>query len=179
MTVFPNLDAKLMGETSPGELVRFPFGLKMLLGLVVGCDFLQLPSGMVIVLLEDIPDRPGTSLCFTAVTEYMMAETCLSYGARHKIIVHPTTSVASMNAEEFVTNGALLVGGGKCAVRSRSVRDEFSDFALLVDTDSWTAVQNTHPQPQRVAVLGWELSLAPDVSLDPPLPPIFVFSAGS
>ena len=65
-------------------------------------------------------------------------------------------------------------------MRSRSVKDDSSDYALTIDIDQWTAVRSSHPhpQPRRVAVLAWELRLLANVPLDPPLPPVFTFAAG-
>ena len=38
MAITPTLDAKLLGEMVPGELVRFPARRAMILGIVAGCD---------------------------------------------------------------------------------------------------------------------------------------------
>jgi len=180
MAMAPELDARLLGEMAPGELVRFRFRGKMMLGMVAGCDFLQIPSGMVIMVLEDLPDRPGTAGGFLPMVEFLMAEPALSYGTKHIVIVHPAAPVASESDARFNTNGALLIGGGARTVRSRSVKDDISDFALNIDIDHWTAVRNSHPhvRPRRVAVLAWELRLLADVPLDPPLAPVFTFAAG-
>ena len=59
MAITPTLDAKLLGEMVPGELIRFPTGRAMVLGLVAGCDFMEIPSGLVIILLGDLPGQPG------------------------------------------------------------------------------------------------------------------------
>ena len=180
MAMAPDLDARLLGEMAPGELVRFRFRGKMILGMVAGCDFLQIPSGMVIMVLEDLPDRPGTAGGFLPMVKFLMAEPALSYGRKHIVIVHPAAPVASKSDARFNTNGALLIGGGARTVRSRSVKDDISDFVLNIDIDHWTVVRNSHPhvRPRRVAVLAWELRLLADVPLVPPLAPVFTFAAG-
>ena len=180
MAMAPELDARLLGEMAPGELIRFRFRAKMILGMVAGCDFLQIPSGMVIMVLEDLPDRPGTVGGFLPMVEFLMTETALSYGAKHIVIVHPAAPVASESDDRFNTNGALLVGGTVRTVRSRSVKDDSSEYALNIDIEHWRAVRSSHPhaQPRRVAVLAWELRLLTNIPLDPPLPPVFTFAAG-
>jgi len=180
MAMEPDLNAKLLAEMGPGDLIRFRFRGRMVLGMVAGCDFLQIPSGMVIIVLEDLPDRPGTAGGFVPMVEFLMAETALSYGTKHIVIVHPAAPVASEADDRFNTNGALLIGGGVRTMRSRSVNDGSSDYALTIDIDQWTAVRSSHPhpQPRRVAVLAWELRLLANVPLDPPLPPVFTFAAG-
>lgn len=176
--IVPRINAKPVGEMVPGELIRFRFRGRMPLGIVAGCDFLQIPSGRVIVLLEDVPDRPGTTTGFTPVADAMMSETALSYGTSHTIVVHPSAPAASIDDERFATNGALLVGKGSRAIRSRSTHDYFSEVTLTVDVDNWAAIQNAYTRQRPVAVLGWELRLLPEVPLDPPLPPVFIFRAG-
>src|ERR1700722_10382765 len=104
MTVFSTLDAKSVAETSAGELIRFPLCGKMILGIVVGCDSLKLPFGKVIVLLENMPERPGTLLHFMHVSDYLMTALCLSFGAGHGLVVHPSARSASMNDEEYGMN---------------------------------------------------------------------------
>ena len=180
MAMAPELDARLLGEMAPGELIRFRFRAKMILGMVAGCDFLQIPSGMVIMVLEDLPERPGTAGGFLPMVEFLMTETALSYGTKHIVIVHPAAPVASESDDRFNTNGALLVGGTVRTVRSRSVKDDSSEYALNIDIDHWTAVRSSHPhpQPRRVAVLAWELRLLANGPLDPPLAPVFTFAAG-
>ena len=89
MTMEPDLNAKLLAEMGPGELIRFRFRGRMVLGMVAGCDFLQIPSGMVIIVLEDLPDRPGTAGGFVPMVEFLMTETALSYGTKHIVINTP------------------------------------------------------------------------------------------
>ena len=179
MAMEPDLNAKLLADMGPGDLIRFRFRGRMVLGMVAGCDFLQIPSGMVIIVLEDLPDRPGTAGGFVPMVEFLMTETALSYGTKHIVIVHPAAQVAPEDDDRFNTNGALLIGGGVRAMRSRSVKDDSSDYALTIDIDQWTAVRSSHPhpQPRRVAVLAWELRLMVNVPLYPPLSPVFTFAA--
>jgi hypothetical protein len=181
MTIVPDLHAKLLGETIPGELIRFRFWRKMVLGMVAGCDFLQIPSGMVIVALEDLPDRPGSAGGFLPMVEHLMTETALSFGTAHMVVVHPAASAASDADEQFNTNGVLLVGGDARAIRSRSAKDDYSDHTLIIDVDSWKAIRTALPHPRRwrVAVLNWELRLLTHVPIHPPLPPVFTFAARS
>ena len=178
MTIAPELEAKPVGEMVPGELMRFRFRRKMLLGIVARCDFLQIPSGMVIVLLEDSPDRPGTATGFMPVADALMPEVGLSYGTSHSIVVHPLAATLSHGDDQFGTNGALLVGKGSWAIRSHSAHDYFSEVTLTIDVANWTAVQNAYPRQRPVAVLAWELRLLTEFPLDPPLAPVFTFRAG-
>jgi hypothetical protein len=110
MTIIPDLAAKLLGEMTPGELIRFRFRGKMLLGMVAGCDFLQIPCGMVIIVLDDLPDRPGTVGGFLPLDGFLMEEIGLSYGTEHVVVVHPDAPIALNTDERFNTNGALLGG---------------------------------------------------------------------
>lgn len=178
MTIIPDLAAKLLGEMSPGELIRFRFGEKMLLGMVARCDFLEISSGMVIVVMDDLPDRPGTAGGFLPMDEFFLAETGLSYGTKHIVVVHPAAPVVWETDERFYTNGALLVGGGR-VIRSRVLNNRYRDFALTIDIDKWHAVPTSpqNPLPRRVAVLAWELRLLTDMRIDPPLRPVFTFAA--
>ena len=180
MKIVPDLHAKLLGETIPGELIRFHFRGKMVLGMVAECDFLQIPSGMVIVVLEDLPDRSGSAGKFLPMDNYLMTAPGLSFGTAHIVVVHPAAPVASDTDERFDINGALLVGPDARAIRSHSAKDEFSDYTLIIDIESWRAVRTVPPKPRpwRVAVLAWELRMLIDVPLDRPLPPVFIFAGG-
>lgn len=123
MTVVPDLHAKLLGESIPGEMVRFKFRGKMLLGIVAGCDFLRIPSDKVIVVLEDISDRPGSAGKFLPMGDSMMAEACLSFGTSHIVVVHTAAPTAPEGDERFNINGVLQVGdeGGQSgAIRLRT-----------------------------------------------------------
>ena len=73
----------------------------------------------------------------------------------------------------------MLVGEGKRVVRSRAAGDNFNEYVLYIDADSWTAVPYPHSQPRGVAVLDWQLRLMPEVLLDPAVPPVFVFGAAN
>jgi len=179
MRVVPNLEAKLLGEMVPGELIRFSFRRTMLLGIIAGCECFQLPSGLVIILLDEIPERPGTALGFVPMIESMMSQIALSYGLQSCLVVHPTAPVASDRDERFNTTGALLIGGGVKAIRSRMVRDEFNELTLLINAESWTAIPQGIAQPQRLAVLAWELRLLHDLDLNPAVPPVFTFGLKS
>ena len=97
MTVVPTLDAKPAAETTAGELIHFPVRGKMILGIVAGCDSLELPFEKVIVLLENMPERPGTQLRFMPVTDYLVTALCLSYGTAHRLVV---TSVRAIGIDE-------------------------------------------------------------------------------
>ena len=180
MTVVPDIQAKLLGKSIPGELIRFKFRGRMLLGIVAGCDFLRIPSDKVIVVLEDIPDRPGSAGKFLPMGDYMMAETCLSFGTSHIVVVHPEAPTAPDGDERFDLNGVLQVGDDGRAIRSHSAQDTFNDYTLIIDLGSWKAVQPIfpHSRPRRIAVLAWELRLITDVPLEPPLSPVFGFAAG-
>lgn len=180
MTIIPDLAAKRLGEMAPGELIRFQFGEKMLLGMVAGCDFLQIPSGLVIVVLDDLPGLSVTVGGFLPLDEFLMTEIGLSYGTEHIVIVHPAAPVASKTDERFNTSGALLVGGGRF-IRSRVLTNRYRDFSLTIDIDKWQAVPTSpqNPLPSRVAVLAWELRLLTGTPIDPPLRPVFTFAAKS
>jgi hypothetical protein len=180
MTITPTLDAKLLGEMVPGELIRFPAGRAMVLGIVAGCDHLGIASGLVIVLLGDLPDRPGVAGQFLPISEFMMSKTGLSYGREHIVVVHPSAPVAEPSDERFATDGALLVAPGARALRTSRVIDAFSDVVLTIDIETWKAVRSAppHPSPWRVAVLAWEIRLVTGVSINPPLSPVFTFRTG-
>ncbi len=113
------------------------------------------------------------------MVEHLMTETGVSFGTSHIVIVHPAAPVASNAHEQFDINGVLQVGGEVRAIRSRAVKDEFSDYTLNIDIDCWTAIRTvvSNPQHRPVAILAWELRLLTDVPLDPPLPPVFTFAA--
>jgi hypothetical protein len=181
MAIVPSLRAGPLGEMVDGELIRFRLGRRMVLGMVAGCDFVQIASGKVIVVLEDHPDRPGIVGRFLPIEEFMMSEPALSYGTAHMIAVHPGAPVAAASDEQFNTDGALLVGADTRAIRTRAMRDEFSDVVLTIDLESWKAVRTAPPNrpPWRVAVLAWEIRLLTDASINPPLPSVFTFRAGS
>ena len=140
MMIVPGLHAKPIAEMVPGELIRFPFRRTMPLGILAGCDFLRIPSGKVIVLLEDSPDRPGTATGFLPVADALLPEIALSYGASHGIVVHPWAPAASSGDELFGTNGALLVGAGNRAIRSHSAHAYFEETTLIIDIDNWMAI---------------------------------------
>lgn len=180
MAITPTLDAKLLGEMVPGELIRFPAGGAMVLGIVAGCDHMGIAPGLVIVLLEDLPDRSGVAGQFLPINEFMMSKTGLSYGREHIVIVHPSALAADPSDERFATDGALLVATGARALRTRILRDDFADIRLTIDIDTWQAVRSAPPHrpPWRVAVLAWEVRLVTDVSINPPLPPVFTFRTG-
>jgi hypothetical protein len=128
MAITPTLDAKLLGEMVPGELIRFPAGGAMMLGVVAGCDHLGIASGLVIVLLEDLPDRAAAGGRFLPINEFMMSKTGLSYGREHIVVVHPSAPAAGPSDERFATDGALLVATGARALRTRNLSDDFTDF---------------------------------------------------
>jgi len=179
MAITPNLDAKLLSEMAPGELVRFPAGATMVLGIVAGCDFMGIPSGLVIVLLEELPDQPGAVGRFLTVNEFLGSKTGLSYGREYDIVVHPSAPTANSSDKQFATDGALLVAAGARAIRTRNLRDDTTDTVLIIDTDTWKAVPSATPYRRwLVAVLAWELRLATEVSKNHPLPAVFTFRAG-
>jgi hypothetical protein len=164
----------------PGELIRFRAGGAMALGIVAGCDLIGIASGLLIVLLGDLPDRPGVTGRFLPINEFMIPKTGLSYGRDHIVVVHPSAPAAEPSDERFVTDGALLVAPGARAFRTGILTDDFTDIVLTIDIDTWKAVRRTLPDrpPWRVAVLAWEIRLVTDVSINPPLPPVFAFRTG-
>jgi hypothetical protein len=176
MTVILSLDARLLGQMAPGELIRFPVGGMMLLGIVAGCD-----PGTVVVMLEGHPEDLETTGRFMQIGEPIISETGLSYSTAHAVVVDPAAAVASRSDERFSVDGALLVGAGARAIRTRGYGQGLSNLVLTIDTESWQAVRTAapHPPPWRFAVLAWELRLLTDSTLDPPLPPVFTFRAGS
>jgi len=180
MAVIPTLSAKLLGEMVPGELIRFPARGAMVLGIVAGCDHMGIASGLVIVLLEDLPDRPGVVGRFLPIDDFMTPKTGLSYGREHSVVVHPSAPAAGSSDRRFATDGALLVAAGARALRTRILRDDITDILLTVDIDTWKAVRSAplDPSPWRVAVLAWEIRLVTDESINPPLPPVFAFRTG-
>jgi hypothetical protein len=176
MTVIPSLDARLLGQMVPGELIRFTVGGTMLLGMVAGCD-----PGTVVVMLEGHPENPETAGRFMQIGEPIVSETGLSYGTAHAVVVDPAAAVASRSDERFSVDGALLIGAGARAIRARGYGQGLSNVVLTIDTESWQAVRTPapHPPPWRFAILAWQLRLLTDPLLDPLLPPVFTFRAGS
>jgi len=179
MTITPNLVAKRLGEATPGELVRFPFRGKMVLGIVAGCDSLQIPSSKVIVVLEDLRDRPGSAAGFLPMYDSLLTETALSYGSAHIIVVHPGARVAARTDTAVETNGSLLVAGDSTTIRSYTLKEGFEHISRIIDVGSWREIPGAEVQQRwpQVAILDWELRLTPEVPLDPPMPPVFTFSA--
>ncbi len=177
MSLFPELQAKPMGQLVPGELVRCKFRRTMILGMAVGCDFLQLSSGMVFLPFEDFPDRPGSLLRFFLVAEADLSEPALSYGSAHCVVVDPAARVVSRYDERFAVNGALVVGAGARTVRSGPMLEGWQSVTLMIDVDAWNAVPRLNEVPGRLAVLDWQLRLLPDGRIEPPLPPAFIFAA--
>jgi hypothetical protein len=175
MTVIPSLDARPLGEMNPGALVRFGCGAAMLLGIVAGCDFYQISSGKVILMLGAHPEDAATKGRFMPIDGPMVTEATLSYDAGHGIVVAPDAPVSL----DTSIDGALLVGPGTRAVRTRLFGRGHSDTVPTIDTGSWQAVrvEPPHAPPWRVAVLAWELRLLTDPPLDPPLPSVFTFRA--
>lgn len=177
MTIIPELNAMPLGKMTPGELIRFRFRGRMPLGIVAKCDFLQIPSGMVVIVLEDLPDYGATAGGFLPITEHLMAQPSLSYGTTHTVAVHPSAPVASDGDDGFDMNGVLMVGGGTRTIRSRLLNGGASDFTLMIDVDKWEAVRTGTPYaPQRVAVLAWEVRLFVKTPLEPPPAPVFTFA---
>ena len=165
MTVVPSLNAQHLGDITPGGLVRVRFGSTTLLGVVAGCDFYQIPSGKVIIMLEAHPTNAFTRGCFMPIEGPMVTETVLSYGTGIGIVVDPASPVA-LGVE---TNGALLVGSDVTAICTRHVRN---GAALMIDTGAWQALRDPIlVSSWRIAVLEWELRFLIDPPLDPPLPP--------
>jgi hypothetical protein len=171
------LQAKLLGDMAPGELVRFPFRRWMPLGIVACCDVHQSPAGIVIFLLEDLPDRPGTSTRYIPVLDFLISEVGLSYGKSCDVVVHPAAPVVAAGHQGFSIDGALLVGGGVRALRSQPELESFSGATILIDADKWAAIPRSLHEPKRVAILAWELRLQRDGRIDQLAPPVFTFAA--
>jgi hypothetical protein len=181
MAITPSLDARPIGEMTPGELIRFPSGAANPLAVVAGCDFLEIPSALVVILLEDYPDRPGTAGGLLPVNEYMMETVGLSYGRQHIVVVDPLAPAVNREDQRFTLDGALLVNANVRALRTRVLLNGSKGAALYIDLDTWKAVRSEPSRFQvwQFAVLAWEIRPMTDPRLSLPVQPIFTFRAGS
>jgi hypothetical protein len=172
MPIVPNVQAKPMSDLKPGELVRFRFRGLMPLALAVGCDFLQIPSGMVLILLEGVSGdlhpglQPATRLEFLPLGSDDLGATALSYGDGHSVVVEPSARVVTAFDTAFQTNGALVVGKGLQALRTHARMQNWSHIEIMVDVNTWTAVQGTSGVSGKVAILDWQLRLPGNDRLD-------------
>jgi hypothetical protein len=179
MKTLPAMQAKPLSAAVPGELVRIPQGGKMVLGIVVACEHPEIPSGRVLLLLENIPDQPKSVLGFLLLDDYRLSETCLSFGTEHVVIVHPTSPVvptSSITRQDV--SGLLLVGEAGQVIRSRLARDPTVGPAFFISLDGWKAIPPASAPGLRwsAAVLAWELRMLSNPLGCPPLPPVFTFS---
>ena len=171
------IEEKLLGDMIPGELLRFEYRRKMLLGVAAQCEFLRIPSGLVIVVLEDIPERPGTATGCVPINEYLAARTGLSYGSGHELVVLPSAPVVSANDKRFPSTGALLVGSALRGLQSVYLGDTLNDSALIINIDRWAAIPNRYDHPAHFAVLEWELRMIPNAPTSSLALSIYTFKA--
>ncbi len=99
----------------------------------------------------------------------------LSHGDGHIVVVEPSARVATPFDPGFQSNGGLVIGKGLHTLRVRAGMQNWSHVEIMVDVNTWKAVQGANRIARKMAILDWQLHMLPDNRLDPQPTPFFSF----
>ena len=173
MILKPDVQAKFLKETTPGELVRFRYGNTMPLGVVIGHESQDTTTGLAVLLLEDLVGRQGFIGTALKVHERMAEQMALSYGRDLEIVVDPLAAVLPGSDPLFNGLGLLILTKDVRAIRTAVEDRMWGPQSVLVDVATWKSVSgSTFPNSdERLAITEWEIrSSSQQVGIHPPKP---------
>lgn len=173
MIVKPDVQAKLLKETVPGELVRFSLRRTMILGVVFDHQAQDTASGLAILLLENLPGEAIVAGQSIKVHDRLAEQMAASYGGDLEIFVDPSASVLLGSDPRFHERGLMVLTKNVRVIRTDIRISEWDQRDVMVDTTTWQSVFAPvfSSAEMRLAVTEWEIRLAsPLVGIHAPKP---------